>query len=200
VDYAQVHEGERDSDDEGVGEGEGEGEGEVAAERAGRGASAWREWQGETRWVQCERCDKWRRLPPGCAAPEDDEAWWCALNPMSTHNRCEVPEESLDEGEQHVVGEALGPDDDDDDVDEGEGRDDAATAAAAAGHELSDGEGAGGRAELVGEALGSEDDIDESDGDESREASRGAVADAGGGGDDDDDDDDDDAEFLDMLE
>ena len=65
-----------------------------------------------TQWVQCERCDKWRRLPPGCAAPGDDEAWWCALNPVPTHNRCEVPEESLDEGEQHVVGEALGLDGD----------------------------------------------------------------------------------------
>mmetsp|Transcript_8608 Transcript_8608/g.22089 ORF Transcript_8608/g.22089 Transcript_8608/m.22089 type:complete len:216 (-) Transcript_8608:638-1285(-) len=31
----------------------------------------------ESAWAECESCGKWRRLPPGVAAPLDDESWYC---------------------------------------------------------------------------------------------------------------------------
>lgn len=31
---------------------------------------------GTDPWVQCERCDKWRRLPQGAAVPAEDDNWW----------------------------------------------------------------------------------------------------------------------------
>lgn len=30
----------------------------------------------EDPWVCCERCNKWRRLPPGTPLPDDDEPWF----------------------------------------------------------------------------------------------------------------------------
>ena len=44
-------------------------------------------------WVQCERCDKWRRLPPGSALPGDDDRWFCEMNPDRRFHKCDVPEE-----------------------------------------------------------------------------------------------------------
>ena len=28
-------------------------------------------------WVQCDGCDKWRRVPAGCALPDK---WFCHMN------------------------------------------------------------------------------------------------------------------------
>ena len=80
--YARMHEGDGEDGEDGEGgeggeEGEsGEGEGEEGEEgESGRGeevhggdgdggaSSSWVEWQAEVAWVQCEACDKWRRLP-----------------------------------------------------------------------------------------------------------------------------------------
>jgi hypothetical protein len=47
-------------------------------------------------WAQCDRCSKWRRLPPGHAPGE--EAWWeCSMNPKRALNRCEAAEEEMGE-------------------------------------------------------------------------------------------------------
>jgi hypothetical protein len=34
----------------------------------------------DSHWVECEACHKWRRLPPGCAKPPEDSAWFCSMN------------------------------------------------------------------------------------------------------------------------
>lgn len=43
-------------------------------------------------WAQCERCEKWRKLPPSSnsALPEH---WFCELNPDLAFASCEVAEE-----------------------------------------------------------------------------------------------------------
>ena len=49
-------------------------------------------------WVQCEACSKWRSLPPGTSI--DKGRWECAMNMLLTHNRCDAPEEQLQEDEE----------------------------------------------------------------------------------------------------
>ena len=56
-----------------------------------------KEKEGEERWVQCERCDKWRRLTSQAEEEEEAEAWVCSLNPDPDFNRCEAPQEFSDE-------------------------------------------------------------------------------------------------------
>jgi len=51
----------------------------------------------EVNWAQCDKCDKWRRLPPGpeycdAALPEK---WFCSMNPNSKRNTCLKPEERM---------------------------------------------------------------------------------------------------------
>ncbi|KAL6759410.1 CW-type zinc finger-domain-containing protein [Haematococcus lacustris] len=43
-------------------------------------------------WVQCDACQKWRRLPPGTIV-EEDGAWFCNQNPDKAQASCSVPEE-----------------------------------------------------------------------------------------------------------
>lgn len=43
-------------------------------------------------WVQCERCEKWRRLPPSSSSALP-EHWFCELNPDRAFASCEVAEE-----------------------------------------------------------------------------------------------------------
>ena len=50
-----------------------------------------------TPWAQCERCAKWRSLPPGTVV--GDGAWVCAMNPRASHASCEVAEEELGDDE-----------------------------------------------------------------------------------------------------
>ena len=52
-------------------------------------------------WVCCDKCDKWRRLPAGVAAPDESSPWECAMNPDPARNTCEAEAEEM-------------PDDDDD--------------------------------------------------------------------------------------
>ena len=79
---------------------------ERAAERSAERAAfmkkaaaeeAEKEKEGEERWVQCERCDKWRRLTSQAEEEEEAEAWVCSLNPDPDFNRCEAPQEFSDE-------------------------------------------------------------------------------------------------------
>jgi hypothetical protein len=48
-------------------------------------------------WVQCDRCEKWRVLPPGDNEQELPEKWFCEmLNPNidNVNNKCSAPEKS----------------------------------------------------------------------------------------------------------
>ncbi|KAK9868684.1 hypothetical protein WJX84_008524 [Apatococcus fuscideae] len=52
----------------------------------------------KTSWVQCDRCDKWRRLSEATAeALEEDVPWYCADNPDLRFASCEVVQELADE-------------------------------------------------------------------------------------------------------
>jgi hypothetical protein len=57
-------------------------------------------------WVQCEDCTKWRSLPVGTTVGEG-QRWVCAMNPRSSHSRCEVAEEKLDDDEAEAEDAAV---------------------------------------------------------------------------------------------
>ena len=46
----------------------------------------------EAKWVMCEACEKWRKLPPGAPAPGADERWTCSMNEDPLRNSCEAEE------------------------------------------------------------------------------------------------------------
>ena len=78
------------------GDTEGEGEGDKDGERGADDGPA----AEEALWVQCETCDKWRRLPQGAPPPSEDASWVCHMNPDETHNECEAEEEPMPEEEE----------------------------------------------------------------------------------------------------
>src|SRR4051794_1263339 len=41
----------------------------------------------------CDRCNKWRKLPPGAPVPGCDEQWFCAQNLDKDHSSCAIPQE-----------------------------------------------------------------------------------------------------------
>lgn len=51
---------------------------------------------GEDVWVQCDECQKWRRLPPRTVI-DDNAKWYCAMNPDTERQSCDVPEENYNE-------------------------------------------------------------------------------------------------------
>ena len=53
-----------------------------------------------TKWVACDRCSKWRRLPP--RKGRMPKTWFCEMNPDSDFNSCAVAEEELDDVEVEV--------------------------------------------------------------------------------------------------
>ena len=55
-------------------------------------------------WAQCDKCSKWRRLPPGLE-PSEDAYWECSMNPKRSLNTCEAAEEEMAENE--LAGEKL---------------------------------------------------------------------------------------------
>ena len=55
-------------------------------------------------WVQCDKCDKWRVLPPGVHLDADAE-WYCEMHPDRALASCDVPEDSSGT-DVWVVGEA----------------------------------------------------------------------------------------------
>ncbi|KAL3766822.1 hypothetical protein ACHAW5_009714 [Stephanodiscus triporus] len=36
-------------------------------------------------WVQCEKCEKWRRLPPRISAEDLPDVWYCSMNTWDIH-------------------------------------------------------------------------------------------------------------------
>ena len=53
------------------------------AEEAGSRAEADEE---PALWVQCDHCEKWRRLPVGTSPPAEELPWDCSMNPDVTKN------------------------------------------------------------------------------------------------------------------
>ncbi|KAG6611340.1 MORC family CW-type zinc finger protein 4 [Phytophthora cinnamomi] len=47
-------------------------------------------------WVQCDKCQKWRRLPNQVNVSELPAVWYCKMNRWDKrHNKCSAPEEKL---------------------------------------------------------------------------------------------------------
>jgi len=48
-------------------------------------------------WVQCEKCDKWRKLPPHIEPDELPDRWYCSMNTWNPDSAsCESPEDKAD--------------------------------------------------------------------------------------------------------
>lgn len=54
-------------------------------------------------WAQCENpnCQKWRKLPPSTIVNED-EPWYCYMNPDHDRNTCSASEVVSDAESVHV--------------------------------------------------------------------------------------------------
>ena len=102
--------GEEEREEEGAEEGEEEGEGETDEEP-------------ETcNWAQCDRCEKWRRLPAGPEYEETalPEKWFCYMNPNTQRNSCEKPEERMARNEVWGVDEEEEDEEDEEEEEDGE--------------------------------------------------------------------------------
>ncbi|KAL3942197.1 MAG: hypothetical protein SGBAC_003576 [Bacillariaceae sp.] len=54
-------------------------------------------------WVQCEKCEKWRKLPPYMAADELPDKWYCSLNTWNEASAsCDAAEDKADAHHQEV--------------------------------------------------------------------------------------------------
>lgn len=59
-------------------------------------------------WVQCEKCEKWRKLPPHISADELPDTWFCTMNSWNPDSAsCEAPEDKAD-ATHHEVGNYAG--------------------------------------------------------------------------------------------
>ena len=71
---------------------------------SGRGSAQENRDEGDNvEWVQCEKCDKWRKLPPHICADELPDVWYCSLNTWNADSAsCESPEDKADALHQDV--------------------------------------------------------------------------------------------------
>ncbi|XP_076857737.1 MORC family CW-type zinc finger protein 3-like [Brachyhypopomus gauderio] len=53
-------------------------------------------------WVQCDDCQKWRKLPDGIDTKKLPSKWFCRMNPDPLFRSCEVPEEPEDSDDEQV--------------------------------------------------------------------------------------------------
>jgi hypothetical protein len=54
-------------------------------------------------WVACEKCEKWRKLPPYMSADELPDTWYCTMNTWNPDAAsCETPEDKADAHHQEV--------------------------------------------------------------------------------------------------
>lgn len=52
----------------------------------------------DDQWVQCDKCSKWRRLPPTVDLNKLPSKWYCHMNKYNTEKAsCEAPEEEYTE-------------------------------------------------------------------------------------------------------
>jgi len=50
-------------------------------------------------WVQCEKCEKWRKLPPQISADELPDVWYCSMNTWNPGSAsCSAPEDKAEAG------------------------------------------------------------------------------------------------------
>ncbi|KAG7374060.1 CW-type zinc finger domain containing protein [Nitzschia inconspicua] len=55
-------------------------------------------------WVQCEKCEKWRKLPPDISADELPDTWYCSMNTWNPSSAsCNADEDKTD-AQHHEVG------------------------------------------------------------------------------------------------
>lgn len=48
-------------------------------------------------WVQCEKCEKWRKLPPHVSADELPDVWYCSMNTWNPDSAsCTAPEDKAE--------------------------------------------------------------------------------------------------------
>ena len=48
-------------------------------------------------WVRCDRCEKWRKLPPHVSADDLPDVWYCSLNTWNPASAsCDAPEDKAD--------------------------------------------------------------------------------------------------------
>lgn len=58
----------------------------------------------EMRWVQCDKCLKWRRIPTSISDQELSGEWTCSMNKWDLkRNSCSAPEEAYDLAEEQTV-------------------------------------------------------------------------------------------------
>jgi hypothetical protein len=54
-------------------------------------------------WVQCEKCEKWRRLPPNISADDLPDVWYCTMNTWDPNtSTCGAAEDKADPS-SHIV-------------------------------------------------------------------------------------------------
>ena len=59
---------------------------------ARRGGGTWRRQPPSRRWIACDACEKWRRVPAALAREiGEDQKWTCAQNPRSAGASCDAP-------------------------------------------------------------------------------------------------------------
>jgi hypothetical protein len=70
---------------------------------AARAAAQEKKDDDNVEWVQCEKCEKWRKLPPYMSSDELPDSWYCSMNTWNPESaRCEEPEDKADAHHQEV--------------------------------------------------------------------------------------------------
>jgi hypothetical protein len=77
------------------------GVGGVGVGRRGKTKATWS-------WVQCERCDKWRKLPPHVSVDKLPEKWFCHMNQWDPNRASCSAEQELDDKEKALANQAFG--------------------------------------------------------------------------------------------
>ena len=74
-------------------------------EKTGRGGKSKNKGKTESQeWVQCEKCEKWRKLPPRISAKDLPEKWFCHMNTWDLNSAsCAVAEDKLDVIQNNTV-------------------------------------------------------------------------------------------------
>jgi len=86
--------------DEGVRRGRGRPRRAVA--QAATSAAQKEDDNANVEWVCCEKCNKWRKLPPHISASDLPDVWYCSMNTWNVNLSCDDPEDKAD-GLQDVV-------------------------------------------------------------------------------------------------
>ena len=75
----------------------------TAPSSASNGKDKDKEDEDNVEWVQCDKCQKWRKLPPHISADELPEIWNCSMNNWNPGNAsCQAAEDKTDAHHQEV--------------------------------------------------------------------------------------------------